>query len=97
MSDLSTVAGLLENAATGSGLVSVLAGGCEEVRVAELWRRSERAAAWFLETVGRDGAVGLLMETSLDCLVSLLGAWRAGVTTASCTGEASWLSRPSCG
>jgi len=79
MSDLSTVAGLLENAATGDGVVSVLAGEREEVGIGELWRRSEHAAAWFLEAVGRDGAVGLLMETSLDCLVSLLGAWRAGV------------------
>jgi long-chain-fatty-acid--[acyl-carrier-protein] ligase len=83
MSDLSTVAGLLENAARGSGVVTVLAGDREEVPIGELWRRSEHAAAWFLETVGRDGAVGLLMETSLDCLVSLLGAWRAGITTLS--------------
>jgi acyl-CoA synthetase (AMP-forming)/AMP-acid ligase II len=83
MSDLSTVPGLLENAATGDGVVSVLAGEPEEVGVGELWRRSERAAAWFLEAVGRGGATGLLMETSLDCLVTLLGAWRAGITTLS--------------
>lgn len=83
MSDLSTVPGLLENAAAGSGLISVLGGGRDEIRIGELWRRSEHAAAWFLETVGRDGAVGLLMETSLDSLVSILGAWRAGITTLS--------------
>jgi len=83
VSDLSTVVGLLENAATGSGLVGVLDGGLAEVPVGELWRRSEHSAAWFLERVGRDGAVGLLMETSLDCVISLLGAWRAGVTTLS--------------
>ena len=83
MSDLSTLPGLLENAATGSGVVSVLAGEREEVRIGELWRRSEHAAACFKDTVGRDGVVALLMETSLDCLVSLLGAWRAGITTLS--------------
>jgi acyl-CoA synthetase (AMP-forming)/AMP-acid ligase II len=83
MSDLATVPGLLENAATGSGIVSVLATEREEVRVGELWRRSEHAAAYFLDTVGRDGAVALLMETSLECLVSLLGAWRSGITTLS--------------
>src|ERR1700694_2674893 len=83
MSDLSTVPGLLENAATGSGVVSILASEREEVPVGELWRRSEHAAAYFRDTVGRDGAVALLMETSLDCLVSLLGAWRAGITTLS--------------
>ena len=83
MSELSTVPGLLENAATGSGVVSVLAGEREEIRVGELWARSEQAAACFLDTVGRDGAVGLLMETSLDCLVAVLGAWRAGITTLS--------------
>jgi acyl-CoA synthetase (AMP-forming)/AMP-acid ligase II len=83
MSDLSTVPGLLENAATGSGVVSFLGRECEEVPVGELWRRSEHAGAYFLDTVGRDGVVALLMETSLDCLVSLLGAWRAGITTLS--------------
>jgi acyl-CoA synthetase (AMP-forming)/AMP-acid ligase II len=83
MSSLSNVPGLLENAATGSGIVTVLASEREEVRIGELWRRSEHAAACFLDTVGRDGVVALLMETSLDCLVSLLGAWRAGVTTLS--------------
>jgi acyl-CoA synthetase (AMP-forming)/AMP-acid ligase II len=83
MSDLSTLPGLLENAATGSGVISVLAGEREEVGVGELWLRSERAAACFLDAVGRGGAVGLLMETSLDCLVSLLGALRAGITTLS--------------
>jgi acyl-CoA synthetase (AMP-forming)/AMP-acid ligase II len=83
VSDLSSVPGLLENAATGSGVVSVLAGEREEVRAGELWTRSERAAACFLDRVGRGGAVALLMETSLDCLVCLLGAWRAGITTLS--------------
>jgi len=83
MSDLTTVPGLLENAASGGGVVTVLAGEREDVAVGELWLRSERAAARFLETVGPGGAVGLLLETSVDCLVSLLGAWRAGVTTLS--------------
>jgi acyl-CoA synthetase (AMP-forming)/AMP-acid ligase II len=83
MSDLSTVPGLLENAATGSGVVSVIANQREDVQVGELWRRSERAAACFLDAVGPDGVVALLLETSLDCLVSLLGAWRAGITTLS--------------
>jgi len=83
MRDLSTVSGLLENAATGDGVVGVFTGEREEIGIGELWRRSERAAAWFLDTVGRGGAAGLLMETSLDCLVTLLGAWRAGITTLS--------------
>jgi acyl-CoA synthetase (AMP-forming)/AMP-acid ligase II len=83
MSDLTTVPGLLENAATGNGIVSFLAGEPEEVPVGELWRRSEHAGAYFLDIVGRDGVVALLMETSLDCLVSLLGAWRTGITTLS--------------
>jgi acyl-CoA synthetase (AMP-forming)/AMP-acid ligase II len=83
MSDLSTVPALMENAATGDGVVTVLAGEREDVGIGELWRRSEHAAAWFLETVGRGGTAALLMETSLDCLVTLLGAWRAGITTLS--------------
>jgi acyl-CoA synthetase (AMP-forming)/AMP-acid ligase II len=83
MSDLSTVPGLLENAATGDGVVTVLGTEREEIGIGELWRRSEHAAAWFVDTVGRGGAAGLLMETSLDCLVTLLGAWRAGITALS--------------
>jgi acyl-CoA synthetase (AMP-forming)/AMP-acid ligase II len=83
MGDLSTVPGLLENAAKGSGVVSFLGSEREEVQFGELWGRSEHAAAYFLDTVGPNGVVALLMETSLDCLVSLLGAWRTGITTLS--------------
>ena len=83
MNDVATVTGLLENAASGRGLVSILGGESDEVGIGDLWMRSERAAAFFLDRVGRDGVVGLLMETSLDCLVSLLGAWRSGITTLS--------------
>ena len=83
MSDLSTVPGLLEAAAMGDGVVSIFAGEREEAQFGQLWRRSERAAACFLDAVEAGGTVALLMETSLDCLVCVLGAWRAGVTTLS--------------
>ena len=52
MSDLKTVPGLLENAATGSGVVSFLAGEREEVGVGELWRRPERAAGYTRSLLG---------------------------------------------
>jgi acyl-CoA synthetase (AMP-forming)/AMP-acid ligase II len=83
MSDLSTVPGLLEDAAMGGGVVSILAGEREEAQFGQLWRRSERAAACFLDAVGAGGTVALLMETSLDCLVCVLGVWRAGIMTLS--------------
>ncbi|MBO0686229.1 MAG: AMP-binding protein, partial [Candidatus Dormibacteraeota bacterium] len=83
MSDSRTVPGLLEDAAGGSGVVSIFAGEPEEITFGRLWRRSEHAAACFLDAVGSGGTVALLMETSLDCLVSVLGAWRAGVTAIS--------------
>jgi len=83
MSGPATVPGLLENAATGHGVVSFLGREREDVRFGELWTRSERAAAYFREALGHDAVVGLLMETSLDCLVTLLGALRAGITTLS--------------
>lgn len=83
MSDLFTVPGLLEDAAGGSGTVSILAGEREEATFGQLWRRSERAAACFLDAAGAGGTVALLMETTLDCLVCVLGAWRAGVRTLS--------------
>ena len=75
--------GLLEDAARGGGTVSVLGREREEAGLGRLWRRSERAAACFLDAVGPGGTVALLMETSLDCLVCVLGAWRAGITTLS--------------
>src|SRR5262249_43488861 len=77
MSDLSTVPGLLEAAAMGDGVVSILAAEREEAQFGQLWRRSERAAACFLDAVEAGGAGALLMGTSLDCLVCVLGAWRA--------------------
>ena len=83
MSDLSTVPDLLDAAAMGDGDVSILTGEPEEARFGQLWRRSERAAACFLDAVEAGGTVALLMHTSLDCLVCVLGAWRAGVTTLS--------------
>jgi acyl-CoA synthetase (AMP-forming)/AMP-acid ligase II len=83
MSDVSTVPALLENAAMGGGVVSILAGEREEAQFGQLWRRSERTAARFQDEVGAGGTVALLMETSLDCLVCVLGAWRAGVTALS--------------
>jgi long-chain-fatty-acid--[acyl-carrier-protein] ligase len=78
-----TVPGLLEAAAAGDGVVSILGAEREDVPFGELWLRSERAAACFLDAVEPGGAVALLMETSLDCLVCALGAWRAGVTALS--------------
>jgi acyl-CoA synthetase (AMP-forming)/AMP-acid ligase II len=83
VSDPPTLPGLLARAASGRGVVSVLGAEREEAGIGELWRRSEHAAACVLDAVGPGGAVALLLETSLDCLVSLLGALRAGVTTLS--------------
>jgi acyl-CoA synthetase (AMP-forming)/AMP-acid ligase II len=83
MSGASTVPALLEEAAMGDGVVSILAGEREDAQFGQLWCRSERAAARFLEEVGAGGTVALLMETSLDCLVCMLAAWRAGVTALS--------------
>lgn len=83
MSDLRTVPALLENAARGGGTVSILGVGREDASAGALWTRSERAAACFLDAVGPGGSVALLMETSLDCLVCLLGAWRSGLTVLS--------------
>lgn len=78
MGSLDTISALLDNAALGDGRVTFLADRVE-MPVGELWARAERAAAYFRDSTGPGGVVALLMETSPECLVSLLGGLRAGV------------------
>ncbi|MEU5299361.1 AMP-binding protein [Streptomyces noursei] len=83
-----TLTELLECAASGTGVARFLGlpGGpsVQQVPFAQLWRRSEAAAAYFRESAGSPGEpVGLLMTAAPDCLAALLGAWRAGLTAVS--------------
>lgn len=78
-----TIAALLDDAARGSGSVTFLGDHVVELSFGDVWTRAERAAAFFLDTAGEGGAAAILMETSPDCLVTLLGALRAGLTVLS--------------
>ena len=78
-----TISGLLDRAARGDGRVTFLGSDRMEMPFAELWSRAERAAACFRDAAGAGGVVAVLMETTPNCLVTLLGALRAGVTVLS--------------
>jgi acyl-CoA synthetase (AMP-forming)/AMP-acid ligase II len=78
-----TISALLEGAAGAGGRVTFLGGDQMEMTIGDLWSRTEHAAAYFLDAAGERGAVAVLMETSPDCLITLLGALRAGLTVLS--------------
>ncbi|TDD87832.1 AMP-binding protein [Actinomadura rubrisoli] len=78
-----TLPELLDAAARSSGRVWFSGDAGSPVSMTELWRRSERAAAFFRGRVEPGEAAALMLDASPDCLVSLLGAWRAGIAVAS--------------
>ena len=78
-----TITALLDGAARGDGTVAFLDDDRVEMPFGDLWRRAERAAAYFLDAAGAGGTVAVMMETSPDGLASLLGALRAGLTVLS--------------
>ncbi|MEU4847598.1 AMP-binding protein [Streptomyces gilvosporeus] len=83
-----TLTGLLESAASSAGTVRFLGlpsgPPVRQMPFADLWRRAEAAAARFRDLgAGPGEPVGLLMEAAPNCLSTLLGAWRAGLTAVS--------------
>lgn len=78
-----TISALLDSAARGDGTVTFLGSDRVEMSIGELWSRAERPAAFFRDSAGEGGVVAVLMETSPDCLVTFLGALRAGLTVLS--------------
>lgn len=84
MGTVDTIAGLLDDAAQGSGRITFLGDHrAEEILFGELWSQAERAAGYFRDSAGAGGVVALLMETSPACVVTLLGALRASLTVLS--------------
>ncbi len=63
--------------------VHCLSDGSRPLTLAELGRRSRRAAAWLEGLAGRAGTVAALLTASHDCLATLFGALRSGVTLVS--------------
>jgi len=78
-----SISALLDGAASGGGRVTFLGGDRVDTTFGDLWARAEHAAAYFLDSAGAGGVVAVLMETSPDCLVTFLGAVRAGLTVLS--------------
>lgn len=74
---------LLEASAASRGVVKFVPDEPAPQRVGDLWRRSESAARWLSARIPESGTVAAVLATSADCLVALIGAWRAGLTVAS--------------
>src|SRR6266511_4734003 len=80
---MTTLLDLFEDAARGVGRIRFLPDDPEGRSVQELWRSSQAAAGWLRARVGDGGAVGAVLSSSFDCLVSMVGAWQAGLTLCS--------------
>src|SRR6202040_790482 len=74
---------LLEESATGRGVVQFVPDHPDTLSFADLWRDSERAARWLSSHVSEGGCVAAVLDSSPECLAAMVGAWRAGLTLAS--------------
>jgi acyl-CoA synthetase (AMP-forming)/AMP-acid ligase II len=63
--------------------VHCLSDGSRPLTLAELGANSRRAAAWLESLAGRAGTVATLLTGSHDCLATLFGALRSGMTLVS--------------
>lgn len=69
--------------AAASGAWIDFASDAGRVPFEDLWKRSERAAAWMAERFEPGETVALVLSARPDAVCALLGAWRAGLTVAS--------------
>ena len=73
----------LEDACSGSGVIRFVPDHPEPLSVAELWRRSGRAAQWLSARFPEGAAVAMVLATTPAAIAAIVGAWRAGLTVAS--------------
>jgi acyl-CoA synthetase (AMP-forming)/AMP-acid ligase II len=75
---------LVEGAAeTAAGIRFTRGNESRFYRYADIWKTSEVAASWFAERFETGQAVAMLLTPSVECVASLLGAWRAGLSAVS--------------
>jgi acyl-CoA synthetase (AMP-forming)/AMP-acid ligase II len=82
----------LEDAGSGSGAIRFVPDHPEPLPVAELWRRSGRAARWFSARFPANAAVAMVLATTPAAVAAMVGAWRAGLTVASLPGPGRGMS-----
>jgi acyl-CoA synthetase (AMP-forming)/AMP-acid ligase II len=82
----------LEDACSGNGMIRFVPDHPEPLPVADLWRRSGRAAQWFSARLPETAAVAMVLATTPAAVAALVGAWRAGLTVASLSGPSRGMS-----
>jgi acyl-CoA synthetase (AMP-forming)/AMP-acid ligase II len=80
---MSLIVNALDAPLAGRARVHCLSDGSRPLTLAELGGNSRRAAAWLESLAGRSGAVAALLTGSHDCLATLFGALRSGMTLVS--------------
>ena len=80
---MSLVVNALDAPLAGRARVHCLSDGSHPLTLAEVGANSRRAAAWLEGLAGRAGTVAALLTGSHDCLATLFGALRSGMTLVS--------------
>ncbi len=80
---MSLVFNALDQPAAAHARVHCLSDGSRPVTLAELGHDARQAGAWLERLAGRSGTVAVLLTASHDCLATLFGAFRSGVTLVS--------------
>jgi len=80
---MSLVFNALDEPAAAYARVHCLSDGSRPVTLAELGHDARGAGAWLEHLAGRSGTVAALLTASHDCLATLFGAFRSGLTLVS--------------
>ena len=80
---MSLVLNALDQPAAAHARVHCLSDDSRPVTLAELGHDARRAGAWLERLAGRSGTVAALLTASHDCLATLFGAFRSGLTLVS--------------
>lgn len=80
---MSLVFNTLDMPAAADARVHCLSEGSLPLTLAELGRNARQAGAWLEVLAGRSGTVAALLTASHDCLATLFGAFRSGMTLVS--------------
>jgi acyl-CoA synthetase (AMP-forming)/AMP-acid ligase II len=80
---MSLVFNALDQPAAARARVHCLSDGSAPLTLAELGSNARQAGAWLEGVAGRSGTVAALLTASHDCLATLFGAFRSGITLVS--------------
>ena len=80
---MSLVVNALDTPLATHARVHCLSDGSKPLTLAELGRNARQAGAWLEQLAGRSGTVAALLTASHDCLATLFGAFRSGMTLVS--------------